>query len=92
MGGPGSALGEFAVRCTARDAVVLLSDGPLRVRFEAPGARMIGDARVSGIARRASTANCLRTVPGIFRQVRAIAAAAAGISGIVRHDRNKKRV
>ncbi|MBC8724395.1 hypothetical protein F6X37_23245 [Paraburkholderia sp. 31.1] len=72
LGGPGSALGEFAVRCTARDAVVLLSDGPLRVRFEAPGARMIGDARVSG--------------------VRAIAAAAGGISGIVRHDRNKKRV
>ncbi|MBB5496323.1 hypothetical protein [Paraburkholderia sp. MM5384-R2] len=85
-------MGEFAVRCTARDAVVLLSDGPLRVRFEAPGARMIGDARVSGIARRASTANCLSTVPGIFRQVRAIAAAAGGISGIVRHDRNKKRV
>ncbi|WP_429449467.1 hypothetical protein [Paraburkholderia sp. 40] len=80
------------MRCTARDAVVLLSDGPLRVRFEALGARLIDDARVSGIARRASAANCLRTLPGIFRQVRAITAAAGGISGIVRHDRNKKRV
>ncbi|WP_429574732.1 hypothetical protein [Paraburkholderia sp. UCT70] len=72
--------------------MVLLLDGPLRVRFEALGARMIDDARVSGIARRAPAANCLRTLPGIFRQVRAIAAAAGGISGIGRHDRNKKRV
>ncbi|MBB5442703.1 MULTISPECIES: hypothetical protein [unclassified Paraburkholderia] len=70
----------------------LLSDGPLCMRFEALGARVIGDARVSDIARQASAANCLRTVPGIFRQVRAIAAAAADITGIVRHDRNKKRV
>ncbi|MDH6147985.1 MULTISPECIES: hypothetical protein [Paraburkholderia] len=72
--------------------MVLLSDGPLRMRFEALGARVVGDARVSGIARLASAANCVRTVPVIFRQVRAIAAAAGGITGIVRHDRNKKRV
>ncbi|WP_429471537.1 hypothetical protein [Paraburkholderia sp. WSM4175] len=62
------------------------------MRFEALGARVVGDARVSDIARQASAANCLRTVPGIFRQVHAIAAAAGGITGIVRHARNKKRV
>ncbi|MFL9987381.1 glycosyltransferase family 4 protein [Paraburkholderia sediminicola] len=78
LGGAEFALLQLAGSCTARSEVVLLSDGPFRARLEALGARVqvLNDARVSGIARQASGLNCLRVVPGILRQVRAIAARA----------------
>ncbi|MFL9915438.1 glycosyltransferase family 4 protein [Paraburkholderia fungorum] len=78
LGGAEFALLQLAGSCTARSDVVLLSDGPFRARLEALGARVqvLNDARVSGIVRQASGLNCLRVVPGIVRQVRAIAARA----------------
>ncbi|NYH21495.1 glycosyltransferase involved in cell wall biosynthesis [Paraburkholderia bryophila] len=78
LGGAEFALLQLAGHCAAYSEVVLLSDGPFRTRLEALGARVqvISDARVSGIARQASGWNCLRVLPGIFRQVRAIAARA----------------
>lgn len=78
LGGAEFALLELAAHCRARSEVVLLSDGPFRTRLETLGARVqvIDDARVSGIVRQASLLNCLRVVPGIVRQVRAIAARA----------------
>ena len=78
LGGAEFALLQLAERYTARGEFVLLSDGPFRTRLEALGARVqvINDARVSGIERQASGLNCLRVVPGIVRQVRAIAARA----------------
>jgi hypothetical protein len=79
LGGAEFALLQLAGSCTARSEVVLLSDGPFRARLEALGAhvQVLNDARVSGIARQASGLNCLRVVPGILRQVRAIAARAS---------------
>ncbi|MEZ0604586.1 glycosyltransferase family 4 protein [Paraburkholderia sp. IW21] len=78
LGGAEFALLPLAGSCAARSEVVLLSDGPFRARLEALGARVqvLNDARVSGIVRQASGLNCLRAVPGILRQVRAIAARA----------------
>jgi glycosyltransferase involved in cell wall biosynthesis len=78
LGGAEFALLQLAGSCTARSEVVLLSDGPFRARLEALGARVqvLNDARVSGIVRQTSGLNCLRVVPGILRQVRAIAARA----------------
>ncbi|MFM0213604.1 glycosyltransferase family 4 protein [Paraburkholderia sediminicola] len=78
LGGAEFALLQLAGSCTARSEVVLLSDGPFRARLEALGAhvQVLNDARVSGIVRQASGLNCLRVVPGILRQVRAIAARA----------------
>ncbi|WP_244146554.1 glycosyltransferase family 4 protein [Paraburkholderia sp. BCC1876] len=78
LGGAEFALLQLAGHCAAYSEVVLLSDGPFRTRLEALGARVqvISDARVSGIARQASGWNCLRVLPGMFRQVRAIAARA----------------
>jgi glycosyltransferase involved in cell wall biosynthesis len=78
LGGAEFALLQLAGSCIARSEVVLLSDGPFRRRLEALGARVqvLNDARVSGILRQASGLNCLRVVPGIVRQVRAIAARA----------------
>ncbi|SMG26310.1 glycosyltransferase [Paraburkholderia susongensis] len=78
LGGAEFALLQLAGHCTAHSEVVLLSDGPFRMRLEALGARVqvISDARVSGVVRQASVMNCLRVVPGIVRQVRAIAARA----------------
>ncbi|MFM0305060.1 glycosyltransferase family 4 protein [Paraburkholderia sediminicola] len=78
LGGAEFALLQLAGSCIARSEVVLLSDGPFRRRLEALGARVqvLNDARVSGIVRQASGLNCLRVVPGIVRQVRAIAARA----------------
>ncbi|MGF6771212.1 glycosyltransferase involved in cell wall biosynthesis [Paraburkholderia sp. GAS199] len=75
LGGAEFALLELAGSCVTRSEVVLLSDGPFRTRLEAIGARVqvMNDARVSGIVRQASGLNCLRVVPGILRQVRAIA-------------------
>ncbi|MCC8391214.1 glycosyltransferase [Paraburkholderia sp. MMS20-SJTR3] len=76
LGGAEFALLQLAAHCRARSEVVLLSDGPFRARLEALGARVrvISDARVSEVVRHASLARCLQVVPGIFRQVRAIAA------------------
>ncbi|SOE72013.1 Glycosyltransferase Family 4 [Burkholderia sp. OK233] len=76
LGGAEFALLQLTSSCTTRSEVVLLSDGPFRARLEALGARVqvLNDVRVSGIARQASGLNCLRVVPGILRQVRAIAA------------------
>ncbi|WCM21277.1 glycosyltransferase family 4 protein [Paraburkholderia bryophila] len=78
LGGAEFALLQLAGHCAAHGEVVLLSDGPFRTRLEALGARVqvINDARVSGIARQASGLACLRVIPGMFRQVRAIAARA----------------
>jgi glycosyltransferase involved in cell wall biosynthesis len=78
LGGAEFALLQLAEHCTSHSEVVLLSDGPFRTRLEALGARVqvIDDANVSGIARQASAWNCLRVLPGIVRQVRAIAARA----------------
>ena len=78
LGGAEFALLQLAGHCAAHSEVVLLSDGPFRTRLEALGARVqvISDARVSGIARQASGLDCLRVIPGMFRQVRAIAARA----------------
>lgn len=78
LGGAEFALLQLAGHCAAYSEVVLLSDGPFRTRLEALGARVqvISDARVSGIARQASGWNCLRVLPGLIRQVRAIAARA----------------
>ncbi|MCX4146325.1 glycosyltransferase family 4 protein [Paraburkholderia madseniana] len=78
LGGAEFALLQLAGSCIARSEVVLLSDGPFRARLETLGARVqvLNDARVSGIVRQASGLNCLRVVPGILRQVRAIAARA----------------
>ncbi|RDK03649.1 glycosyltransferase [Paraburkholderia lacunae] len=75
LGGAEFALLQLAGSCTARSQVVLLTDGPFRARLEALGARVqvINDARVSGVVRQGSALNCLRAVPGILRQVRAIA-------------------
>ncbi|WP_258167917.1 glycosyltransferase family 4 protein [Paraburkholderia sp. BL21I4N1] len=78
LGGAEFALLQLAGHCAASSEVVLLSDGPFRTRLEALGARVqvINDARVSGIARQASGWNCLRVLPGMIRQIRAIAARA----------------
>ena len=78
LGGAEFALLQLAGHCAERSEVVLLADGPFRARLEALGARVqvINDARVSGVVRQASALNCLRAVPGIVRQVRAIAARA----------------
>ncbi|MFM0739794.1 glycosyltransferase family 4 protein [Paraburkholderia xenovorans] len=78
LGGAEFALLELAGSCVARSEVVLLAEGPFRVRLEALGARVevLSDAHVSGVVRQASVLNCLRVVPGILRQVRAIAARA----------------
>lgn len=78
LGGAEFALLQLAGSCIAHSEVVLLSDGPFRRRLEALGARVqvLNDARVSGVVRQSSGLNCLRVVPGIVRQVRAIAARA----------------
>lgn len=78
LGGAEFALLQLAGSCTTRSEVVLLSDGPFRTRLESIGARVqvMSEASVSGIARQASGLNCLRVVPGILRQIRAIAARA----------------
>ncbi|WP_341312398.1 glycosyltransferase [Paraburkholderia sp. IMGN_8] len=78
LGGAEFALLQLAGSCTSRSQVVLLSDGPFRARLEALGARVdvLNDARVSGVVRQGSCLNCLRAVPGILRQVRAIASRA----------------
>ncbi|WP_144143149.1 glycosyltransferase family 4 protein [Paraburkholderia sp. BCC1884] len=78
LGGAEFALLELAAHCSARSEVVLLADGPFRARLEALGARVqvIDEVRVSGVVRQASLMNCLRVVPAMVRQVRAIAARA----------------
>nr|WP_232231942.1 glycosyltransferase family 4 protein [Burkholderia sp. WSM2230] len=78
LGGAEFALLQLAERYPSHMEVVLLADGPFRLRLEALGARVqvVNDASVSGIARQASAMNCLRVLPGIVRQVRAIAARA----------------
>ncbi|WP_013588580.1 glycosyltransferase family 4 protein [Paraburkholderia phenoliruptrix] len=78
LGGAEFALLQLAEHYPSHMEVVLLADGPFRLRLEALGARVqiINDASVSGIARQASALNCLRVLPGIVRQVRAIAARA----------------
>ncbi|WP_260854227.1 glycosyltransferase family 4 protein [Paraburkholderia sp. BCC1886] len=75
LGGAEFALLQLAGHCTERSEVMLLSDGPFRTRLEALGARVqvMSDASVSGIERQASWSKCLRVIPGILRQVRAIA-------------------
>jgi glycosyltransferase involved in cell wall biosynthesis len=75
LGGAEFALLQLAHHCAARSEVVLLSDGPFRARLETLGVRVqvINDARVSNVERQASVLSCLRVVPGILRQVRAIA-------------------
>jgi glycosyltransferase involved in cell wall biosynthesis len=78
MGGAEFALLQLAGSCVTRCQVVLLTDGPFRLRLEALGARVqiVNEARVSGIVRSGLAMNCLRAVPGLLRQVRAIAARA----------------
>ncbi|MFM0214677.1 MULTISPECIES: glycosyltransferase [Paraburkholderia] len=78
LGGAEFALLQLAEHCRSHSEVVLLADGPFRMRLEALGARVqvMNDAKVSGIARQASALNCLRVLPGIVRQVRALAARA----------------
>uniref|UniRef100_E1T624 Glycosyl transferase group 1 n=1 Tax=Burkholderia sp. (strain CCGE1003) TaxID=640512 RepID=E1T624_BURSG len=78
LGGAEFALLQLAEHYPLQMEVVLLADGPFRPRLEAVGARVqiVNDASVSGIARQASAMNCLRVLPGIVRQVRAIAARA----------------
>ncbi|HZZ11984.1 MAG TPA: glycosyltransferase family 4 protein [Paraburkholderia sp.] len=78
LGGAEFALLQLAGSYTTRSEVVLLSDGPFRSRLESLGARVqvMNDTRVSSIARQASGFNVLRVVPGILRQIRAIAARA----------------
>jgi hypothetical protein len=90
LGGAEFALLQLAGSCTARSEVVLLSDGPFRARLEALGAhvQVVNDARVSGIARQASGLNCLRIVPAILRQVRAIAARARSTCCFSTHKRH----
>ncbi|WNC88384.1 glycosyltransferase family 4 protein [Paraburkholderia sp. FT54] len=75
LGGAEFALLQLAGHCAAHSEVILLSDGPFRARLEALGARVqvMNDARVSGVERQASVMNCLRVVPAMLRQVRAIA-------------------
>ncbi|MFM0183734.1 glycosyltransferase family 4 protein [Paraburkholderia aspalathi] len=75
LGGAEFSLLPLASACTSRGKVVLLSEGPFRGRLEALGVRVqvINEARVSGINRDAMQLNWLRALPGIWRQVHAIA-------------------
>jgi glycosyltransferase involved in cell wall biosynthesis len=75
LGGAEFALLPLAAACTARSEVVLLADGPFRTRLEANGVRVqvLCDARVSNIDREALRLNWLSALPGIARQIRAIA-------------------
>jgi glycosyltransferase involved in cell wall biosynthesis len=75
LGGAEFALLPLAEACTARSEVVLLADGPFRTRLEEHGVRVkvLSDARVSNLDREAVRLNLLSAVPGILRQIRAIA-------------------
>ncbi|SEA82917.1 glycosyltransferase family 4 protein [Paraburkholderia sartisoli] len=75
MGGAEFALLPLAEACTARGEVVLLADGPFRARLEEHGVhvKVLSDARVSNLDREAVRLNLLSAVPGILRQIRAIA-------------------
>ncbi|MGF6758830.1 glycosyltransferase family 4 protein [Paraburkholderia sp. GAS42] len=75
LGGAEFALLPLAEACTSRSEVVLLADGPFRTRLEENGVRVkvLSDARVSNLDREAVRLNLLSAVPGIVRQIRAIA-------------------
>lgn len=75
LGGAEFALLPLAAACKARCAVVLLADGPFRTRLEATGVpvSVLADAQVSTIRREALGLGTLRAIPGILRQIRAVA-------------------
>ncbi|MEQ5838195.1 glycosyltransferase family 4 protein [Paraburkholderia acidicola] len=78
LGGAEFSMLPLAEVCAARAKVVLLSDGPFRTRLEALGVTVdvIGNARVSGIGRQSLRLGWFRALPGIVRQVHAVAAEA----------------
>lgn len=75
LGGAEFCLLPLAANWAARREVLLLSDGPFRERLESLGVRVkvASDARVSGIQKETMRLSWLMALPGIVRQVRAIA-------------------
>ncbi len=75
LGGAEFALLPLAATCRARGEVVLLSDGPFRTRLEAAGVhvKVISNAHVSDIDRKAVGLDWLCALPGVIRSMREIA-------------------
>lgn len=78
LGGAELSLLPLAREHAARSEVLLLADGPFRTRLEMNGVRVsvADDARLAAIRRDALHVSWLRALPGVFGQMRRVAARA----------------
>lgn len=79
LGGAEFSMFPLAVRWAAHRRVLLLTDGPFRTRLESAGVHvdLAREIRVSRINKDGIDFNWLRALPGIVRQIRAVARHAA---------------